>query len=250
MPSDPLNSGGKSQGWFLDVLVDGREEFFTSPTGKSLNAIYGVLLDDFWELVPCSPRRYLTVERSMWRDLDRLNRWISLQHCALYPTDFYRRLHSHPNLWMYSVWIFVWRKDERELARTQDVTPPPLDRESLRRTTIDLGRGWSLCALLELVCLDHPNLTKQNTKVPGPNIRSWVEEIWYVPSFFFKNSSRVFFSSDRLMVLECSRRSFHGHLFPYFLNDRAALSSFQLMAYGLIYWQIHWLIEYSAVLNR
>ena len=55
MPGDPLNSGGKSQGWFLDVLVDGRVEFFTLPTGKSLNAIYGVLLDDFWELFPCDP---------------------------------------------------------------------------------------------------------------------------------------------------------------------------------------------------
>ena len=74
MPSDPLNSGGKSQGWFLDVLVDGRVEFFTLPTGKSLNTIYGVSLDDFWELFPCSPSRYFTVERSMWRDLDRLNR--------------------------------------------------------------------------------------------------------------------------------------------------------------------------------
>ena len=55
MLSDPLNSGGKSQGWFLDVLVDGRVEFFTSPTWKSLNAIYGILLDDFWELFPYGP---------------------------------------------------------------------------------------------------------------------------------------------------------------------------------------------------
>ena len=31
-------------------------------------------------------------------------------------------LHSHPNFWMYSLWIFVWRKDEREPERTQDVT--------------------------------------------------------------------------------------------------------------------------------
>ena len=61
MPGDPLNSGGKSQGWFLDVHVDGSVEFFTSPTGKFLNAIYGVLLDDFWEVFPCSPSRYVTV---------------------------------------------------------------------------------------------------------------------------------------------------------------------------------------------
>ena len=56
MPSDPLNSGGKSQGWFLDVLCireDGR--VFALPTGKFLNAIYGVLLDDFWELFPYGP---------------------------------------------------------------------------------------------------------------------------------------------------------------------------------------------------
>ena len=58
MPSDPLNSGGKSQGWFLDVLgirEDGRVELFALPTGKFLNAIYGVLLDDFWELFPYGP---------------------------------------------------------------------------------------------------------------------------------------------------------------------------------------------------
>ena len=37
MPGDPLNSGGKSQGWFLDVLgirEDGRVELFALPTGK------------------------------------------------------------------------------------------------------------------------------------------------------------------------------------------------------------------------
>ena len=57
MPGDPLNSGGKSQGWFLDVLGHGRVEqrLFTLPTGKFLNVIYGVLLDDFWELFPYSP---------------------------------------------------------------------------------------------------------------------------------------------------------------------------------------------------
>ena len=50
MSGDPLNSGGKSQGWFLDVLgirEDSRAELFALPTGKFLNAIYGVLLDDF-----------------------------------------------------------------------------------------------------------------------------------------------------------------------------------------------------------
>ena len=60
MPADPLNSGGKSQGWFLDVLGihedgRGRVELFALPTGKFLNAIYGVLLDNFWELFPYGP---------------------------------------------------------------------------------------------------------------------------------------------------------------------------------------------------
>ena len=57
MPGDSLNSGGKSHGWFLDVLSNGKVEqrLFTLPTGKFLNAIYGVLLDDFWELFPYSP---------------------------------------------------------------------------------------------------------------------------------------------------------------------------------------------------
>ena len=58
MPGDPLNSGGKSRGWFLDVLgirEDGRVELFALLTGKFLNAIYGILLDDFWELFPYGP---------------------------------------------------------------------------------------------------------------------------------------------------------------------------------------------------
>ena len=57
MPSDSLNSGAKSQGWFLDVLgirEDSRVELFALLTGKFLNAIYGVLLDDFWKLFPYS----------------------------------------------------------------------------------------------------------------------------------------------------------------------------------------------------
>ena len=57
MPDDPLNSGVRSQGCFLDVLGHGSVEqhLFTLPTGKFLNAIYGVLLDVFWKLFPYSP---------------------------------------------------------------------------------------------------------------------------------------------------------------------------------------------------
>ena len=40
---------------FLMFSVFVKTVEFTLPTGKFLNAIYGVLLDDFWELFPYGP---------------------------------------------------------------------------------------------------------------------------------------------------------------------------------------------------
>ena len=82
----------------------------------------------------------------------------------------------------------------RERARTDaGRNTSPLNRESLRRTTIDLGRGWPLCAILELACSDYPNLIKRNTKVPGLNIVSWIKEIGTCLLFFQKILACIFF---------------------------------------------------------